>query len=190
MLELRGQNGLLEGSCVETCGMPSSHSASWRVHADQSASKMENVVLHFWDPFYKINVSVFFGGWEHVFFSNQVSDMTVFFLKLNTNQMPFEIFITHYLGTFILMRPSPWVGSPCWGTSAMPETTDRNMRISTGNGHTEVRSGCHKSDGHQRLGRAQTGWRVEVSGGFRRNLLEVFFSFFCFLFLDFKLWIF
>ena len=30
MLELRGQNGLLEGSCVETCGMPSSHSASWR----------------------------------------------------------------------------------------------------------------------------------------------------------------
>eukprot|EP00434_Breviolum_minutum_P034737 symbB.v1.2.030752.t1/scaffold3500.1/size56953/4 len=27
MLELRGQNGLLEGSCVETCGMPSSHSA-------------------------------------------------------------------------------------------------------------------------------------------------------------------
>ena len=113
-----------------------------------------------------------------------------FFLKLNTNQMPFEIFITHYLGTFILMRPSPWVGSPCWGTSAMPETTDRNMRISTGNGHTEVRSGCHKSDGHQRLGRAQTGWRVEVSGGFRRNLLEVFFSFFCFLFLDFKLWIF
>ena len=27
MMELRGQNGLLEGSCVETCGMPSSHSA-------------------------------------------------------------------------------------------------------------------------------------------------------------------
>jgi len=27
MMELRGQNGLLEGSCVEKCGMPSSHAA-------------------------------------------------------------------------------------------------------------------------------------------------------------------
>lgn len=27
MMELRGRNGLLEGSCVETCGMPSSHAA-------------------------------------------------------------------------------------------------------------------------------------------------------------------
>eukprot|EP00438_Fugacium_kawagutii_P020604 Skav209881 [mRNA] locus=scaffold3263:48214:50720:+ [translate_table: standard] len=27
MMELRGRHGLLEGSCVEKCGMPSSHSA-------------------------------------------------------------------------------------------------------------------------------------------------------------------
>lgn len=27
MMELRGSHGLLEGSCVATCGMPSSHSA-------------------------------------------------------------------------------------------------------------------------------------------------------------------
>ena len=31
MMELRGRNGLLEGSCVETCGMPSSHAASCSV---------------------------------------------------------------------------------------------------------------------------------------------------------------
>ena len=68
MLELRGQNGLLEGSCVETCGMPSSHSASWRVFLRMNMpERWENVVLHLLG-----SILHFFGGEENVFFFNQV----------------------------------------------------------------------------------------------------------------------
>ena len=77
MLELRGQNGLLEGSCVETCGMPSSHSASWRVHAVPQRWKM---LFYIFGIHFTKSMFLFFFGGGNIFF-NQVSDMTVFFLK-------------------------------------------------------------------------------------------------------------
>ena len=35
-LELRGEHGRLQGSCIMTCGMPSSHSAPWRKSVSMS----------------------------------------------------------------------------------------------------------------------------------------------------------
>ena len=118
MMELRGQNGLLEGSCVETCGMPSSHSAHFlRVslmqnkHVEQlpkSRSDLKRVIAG------QVIVQIGYGKIK-VQKDREIERERVLFesAKSWSKALPSLSELAPPPSLIWVLRPSQWVGSFC-----------------------------------------------------------------------------
>ena len=196
MLELRGQNGLLEGSCVETCGMPSSHSASWRVTCRWKCLKDGKCGSTFWDPFYKINVSVLFlggnmcffqpGVWHDCFFSKNWTPTKCLLKYSSLITLGFLFWWGHLHGLVHLVGEPQRCLKPPTETCASPRVTATPRSVLDAISRTDTSD----LEGHRRVG----GWRFR--GGSEETFWKAclfcvfccFFFVFFFLFLDFKVW--